>query len=90
MSDLPKVTIGLPVYNGEQYLREALVSLQNQIFSDFEVILCDNSSTDGTEAICRKFAEVDKRFKYSRNNENIGAAKNFNRAFELGKGEYFR
>lgn len=90
MSDSPTVTIGLPVYNGEKYLRSALCSLEAQSFENFEVVLCDNASTDGTEAICREFAEKDKRFRYYRNPENLGAAKNFNRAFELGRGRYFR
>jgi len=87
---LPKVSIGLPVYNGQKYLAEALASLEKQTFNDFEVILCDNASTDDTEAICREVAGKDKRFKYHRNAENLGAARNFNRAFELARGEYFR
>ena len=78
------------MYNGEATLREALDSLAAQTLEDFEVILCDNDSTDGTEAICRAWAERDARFRYFRNAQNLGAAGNFNRAFELSRGEYFK
>ncbi len=86
----PKVSIGVPVYNGERYLRQALNAIARQTFTDFEVIICDNASTDGTEAITREFTARDQRFRYHRNQENIGAARNFNRTFELATGEYFK
>lgn len=86
----PKVSLGVPVYNGERYLEAALDALASQTFTDFEVIICDNASSDGTEAICRAYAEKDGRFHYHRNPENIGAARNFNRTFELASGEYFK
>jgi len=91
MSDRkPKVSIGTPVYNGERYLREALQAIARQTFTDFEVIICDNASTDGTEAIAREFVQRDSRFHYHRNQENIGAARNFNRTFDLARGAYFK
>lgn len=86
----PRVSIGLPVYNGDRYLEGALQSLLAQTFSDFELIICDNASTDGTADICRAYAAEDERISYHRNPENLGATRNFNLVFELSSGEYFR
>jgi glycosyltransferase involved in cell wall biosynthesis len=86
----PRVSIGLPVFNGEKYLPEALDSLVSQDFEDFELILSDNASIDSTEAICREFAEKDRRIRYYRNETNIGASKNYNLVLELARGEYFK
>lgn len=86
----PRVSIGLPVYNGERYLAEAIDSLLAQTYDDFELIISDNASTDATEAICRGYCERDSRVTYTRNETNIGAAPNYNRVFELSRGEYFR
>lgn len=86
----PYVSIGLPVYNGEQYLRETLDSILAQTFTDFELIISDNASTDNTEGICREYADRDKRISYYRNLKNIGAAGNYNRTFELSSGRYFK
>jgi glycosyltransferase involved in cell wall biosynthesis len=85
----PLVSIGLPVFNGEQYLREALDSLTAQDYEDFELIISDNASTDQTEVICREYAARDCRIRYHRNETNLGPAKNFNRVFELSNGKYF-
>ena len=87
---MPKVAIGLPVYNGERYLEAALDAIQAQTFTDYEVVICDNASTDRTEAICRAYEARDQRIRYYRNPANIGAAPNFNRTFELADGEYFK
>ena len=62
----PCVTVALPVYNGERYLAGALEAILGQTFKDFELIISDNASTDGTEAICRSFAERDPRVRYAR------------------------
>lgn len=86
----PRVSIGMPVYNGENFIEHALKSLLAQTFTDFELIISDNASTDRTEAICRAYAAQDQRIRYYRNAENIGGAANFNRVFELATGEYFR
>src|SRR5262245_37674686 len=86
----PRASVGLPVYNGETYLRECLESLLAQDFEDFERIISDNGSTDGTEAICREFASRGPRIRYLRERENRGAAWNFNRLPALARGEYFR
>ncbi len=85
-----RLSIGMPVYNGEAYLAEALDSLLSQTFLDFELIISDNASTDGTQAICLEYASQDRRILYDRLPENLGAAKNFNRVFEMSRGEYFK
>ena len=82
----PRVSIGLPVYNGEKYLRAALDCVVSQEFKDFELILCDNASTDSTEAICREYAARDPRVRYHRNEKNIGATGNYCRVVELARG----
>ncbi len=78
------------MYNGENYIGEALDSVLGQTFEDFELIISDNASTDRTEGICRKYAAKDPRIRYFRNDINIGAAQNFNRVFTLSSGEYFK
>lgn len=86
----PKVSLGVPVYNGANYLREALDSLLAQTFGDFEIIICDNRSTDETPEICRAYAASDRRVRYQQNERNLGAAPNFNRTVALARGEYFK
>ena len=88
--DRPLVTIGLPVYNGENYVAEAVHSILAQSYPHFELIISDNASTDNTEAICRALAKQDARIQYHRAAENRGAAWNYNRAVELASGKYFR
>jgi glycosyltransferase involved in cell wall biosynthesis len=86
----PRISIGLPVFNGAKYLADALDSLVAQTFSDFEIIISDNASTDATAEICRDYAAKDPRIKYHRSEVNRGAAWNFNNTFNLSRGEYFR
>jgi glycosyltransferase involved in cell wall biosynthesis len=86
---VPKVSIGMPVYNGEPFIREALDSLLAQTFTDFELIISDNASTDGTEAICREYAAKDDRIRYVRQPENRGALANFQFVLDEAVGEYF-
>ncbi len=90
MSPMPLVSIGVPVCNGERYLEQALESLRAQTFRDIEIIICDNASTDGTERICRRHARCDGRVRYIRHDTNIGAGPNFNRAFMVSSGTYFK
>src|SRR6185369_4346332 len=90
MGGAPSVSIGLPVYNGVNYLRQALDSLLAQTFGDWELILSDNGSTDATESICREFAARDGRIRYLREPVNRGATWNFNRVFELSRAPLFR
>ena len=87
---VPRLSIGLPVYNGERYLEESIDSILAQTFTDFELIICDNDSTDATAAICRRYADADPRVKYHRNAENIGGANNHNLTFELSRAGLFR
>ncbi len=84
------VSIGLPVYNGENFLSYALESILAQTYSDFEVIISDNASQDHTQEICQSFIEKDKRLRYYRNSTNLGLFKNFNQVFELSNGQYFQ
>ncbi len=83
------VSIGMPVYNAERYLREALDSLTGQDYRSIEVIVSDNASTDATPRICEEYAARDPRIRYQRAERNLGAVWNFNRVFELARGEYF-
>ncbi len=85
----PRVTIGLPVYNGGPFIRDALDSLLAQTFSDFELIISDNASTDKTEQICRDYAKKDKRIRYKRWSENRGGVSNFLFVLDEAIGEYF-
>ncbi len=86
----PRLSIGMPLYNSEQFLAEALDSLLSQTFSDFELIISDNGSTDQTEKICRDYADRDSRIRYERHEQNRGAIWNFNHVFSLAKGAYFK
>src|SRR2546425_2550054 len=85
----PLVSIGLPVYNGENYVREAIESILDQGFADFELIISDNASTDRTGEICREWISRDSRVRYYKSEVNRGLAWNFNRVFELACGRYF-
>ena len=86
----PLVSVGVPVYNGERYLAQALDALLAQDLEDFELIVSDNASTDATAEIARSYAARDGRIRYHRNERNLGLARNFNRAFELSRGRYFK
>jgi glycosyltransferase involved in cell wall biosynthesis len=86
---MPTVSIGMPVYNGEEFLRNAIDALLSQYFTDFELIISDNASSDQTESICRAYAERDKRIRYFRQPVNLGAEANFSYVLDRAKGEYF-
>jgi glycosyltransferase involved in cell wall biosynthesis len=85
----PRVTMGMPVFNGEPFLEEALRSLLAQTFEDFELIISDNASTDRTGDICRDYAARDVRIRYLRNDANVGFCLNQNRVYGLARGDYF-
>ena len=89
-SPTPKVSLGIPVYNGERYLEEALESLLAQSFEDLEIVISDNASTDATEEICRTFARNDDRIRYWRSDRNRGVLHNFNEVFRRSQGQYFK
>jgi len=86
----PRVTVGLPVFDAEKYLTQALDSILAQTYSDFDLIISDNASTDRTHEICQAYAAKDKRILYYRNEKNLGVAPNLNRVFELSSTEYFK
>jgi glycosyltransferase involved in cell wall biosynthesis len=86
----PKVSIGLPTYNGERYLAEAVTSLLAQDFGDLELLLADNASTDGTRDICERFTREDDRVRYLPADRNRGASWNFNRMIAEARGPYFK
>ncbi|KAM3103503.1 glycosyltransferase family 2 protein [Phormidesmis sp. 146-12] len=85
-----RVSIGVPVYNGDNYLEAAIDSLLAQTFKDFEIIISDNASSDRTEEICRSYVAKDARIRYYRNEVNLGAAPNFNCLIDYAQGEYFK
>ena len=87
MNAVPRLTIGLPVYNGEKYVAEAIEALLGQTFEDFELIISDNASTDGTADICRRFAQQDARIRYVRQPRNIGIAPNHNFVVDEARGD---
>ena len=86
----PRVSIGLPVYNGEAHIEEAISSILAQSYRDFELVISDNGSKDKTQQICSEYAKRDRRIFYYRFEKNIGAARNFNRVFDLSSGEFFK
>jgi glycosyltransferase involved in cell wall biosynthesis len=86
----PRLSIGLPVYNGETFLAQALDCLLAQTFPDFEIIISDNASTDRTPEICRAYARRDPRVRYFRNQRNLGAIANFNLLVELSRAPLFK
>ena len=86
----PRVSVGMPVYNGERFVAQAVESILSQTFRDLELIISDNASTDATERICREYAARDMRVRYYRSEQNRGAAWNHNRVVELARGEYFK
>jgi glycosyltransferase involved in cell wall biosynthesis len=90
MNSTPLVSVGVFVYNGERYLEEALHSILNQTFTDFELIISDNASTDRTGAIAEAYARRDDRIRYHRNEKNMGAGFNARRVYELAIGKYFK
>jgi Glycosyl transferase family 2 len=87
---VPRLSIGLPVYNGEEFLPQALDCLLAQTFGNFEIVVSDNASTDRTSQICRDYVNRDARIRYFRSDKNLGAIANFNRTFELSEAPLFK
>lgn len=90
MTGAPLVTIGLPVFNGENYLAEALDSLVSQDYPNLEILVSDNASTDRTREIVETVARTDPRVRLETLPEGIGATRNYNRLVAMAKGEYFK
>lgn len=86
----PRLTIGVPVFNGERYLAETLDAVLAQDFGDYEVIVSDNASTDRTAEIAAAYAARDPRIRHIRNAENIGAVANYNHLVDIARGSYFK
>lgn len=86
----PRISIGLPVYNGEAQIEATLDSLLQQDLREFELIITDNASTDATAGICRRYAARDSRIRFYQNERNVGAAANYNRAFRLSRAPLFK
>lgn len=90
-SQTPRVALGLPVFNGERFLAEAIESVLEQSFGDWVLTVTDNASSDRTAEICEEYAARDARIRHVRNSENIGAAPNFNLCYELAPpADYFK
>jgi glycosyltransferase involved in cell wall biosynthesis len=87
---VPRLTLGLPVYNGEQFLEESLDALLAQTFTDFELIISDNASTDGTAQIAQKYAAKDPRVRYVRHPKNRGSSFNHNFVINETRTEFFK
>jgi len=90
MTTPPRVSIGLPVYNGSRYIREAVAAHLSQTWEDFELIISDNTSTDDTFDICTQYARQDKRVRVIRQPRNCGVNRNHLHVFHMARGEYFR
>jgi glycosyltransferase involved in cell wall biosynthesis len=90
MTEVPRLTIGLPVYNGQTYLAEALDALLDQSYKNFELIISDNASADNTADICQRYVQQDSRVRYIRQPVNIGLAPNHNVVVEHAQGELFK
>ena len=90
MNTMPRLTIGLPVYNGERYLAESIEALLGQSYTDFELIISDNASTDDTSLICGRYAKQDSRIRYYRQPRNVGLAPNHNFCARQARGELFK
>lgn len=85
----PLITIGIPVFNGEAYIKKSIESALNQSFSNFQLVISDNASTDNTKAICEYFTKIDKRIKYVRHEINKGHDFNFKFVLSGSKSKYF-
>src|ERR1043165_2318071 len=86
----PRVSVGMPVYNGERFLRQAVESILGQTFRDFELIISDNGSTDATQQLCEEFAAADSRVRYIRHDKNRGAIFNWAHVVDAARAPYFK
>ncbi len=86
----PRLSIGMPVYNGERFIAEAITSLLEQTYAEFEILVLDNASTDATPAIVAGLMARDSRIRYRRNDTNIGASPNFAKVARLTSAPFFK
>ena len=85
----PLISIGLPTFNGSKNLAKVLDSICNQTYSNFELVISNNASSDNTESICLSYLEKDKRIKYKRQEFTVDIYKNFEFVLSLSEGKYF-
>lgn len=85
----PTVSVLLPTYNSASFLDEAIQSVLDQTYADFELIIVDNCSTDNSASVIEKYIK-DKRVRYFKNKTNIGLVGNFNKCLEYARGEYIK
>jgi glycosyltransferase involved in cell wall biosynthesis len=86
----PRVTVGMPAYNAERFIGEAIESMLAQTFREVEIVISDNASTDGTAEICAGYVARDDRIRYVRNATNLGACRNYSNLVGMARGEYFK
>ena len=89
MSENPLITVGIPVFNGEKFLKKRFDSILNQTYKNLEVIISDNASTDNTSTLCEEFLRKEKNTHYYRQKKNVGSLENFNYLIKNAKGKYF-
>jgi glycosyltransferase involved in cell wall biosynthesis len=85
----PLVTVGVPVYNGEEYIQSALDSLLSQIYQNIKIVISDNASVDHTAEICQEYEKKYKKIRYYKNDVNYGSVYNYNKLVDLSDGKYF-
>ena len=84
----PVVSVVIPTFNRQAFIGEAIESVQKQTFSDWEMLIVDDASTDNTESIVKEYVQKDPRIKYYKNEKNLGIAKTRNKCLELSQGKY--
>jgi len=89
LKDIPLITIGMPVYNGDNFLKRRLNNILEQTFTNFKLIISDNASSDKTQNICEEYSRKDKRIHYVRQEKNMGILRNFNYVLQRAKSKYF-
>jgi glycosyltransferase involved in cell wall biosynthesis len=88
-TNIPKVTVGIPIYCGETYLEETLINILNQTFKDFEIVITDNNPGGTAEEVATRYANEYNNIKYIKHTKNIGALQNWNSIIQYASGEYF-
>jgi glycosyltransferase involved in cell wall biosynthesis len=90
LSSIPKVSVCIPAFNAEGYIRSALDSVFRQAYQDFEIVVVDNCSTDHTETIVSELMLLSEKIIFYRNEQNIGMVENFNKCLEYARGEFIK
>lgn len=85
---MPEISVVMPVYNASQYLAEAIESIVSQTFTDWELIIIDDGSTDDSKLIIKRYAQSDKRIRYYKNEQNMGVIRTLNKGINLSTGKY--